>query len=89
MCRRRKRVFTSKRFVPPGSATALLVPLLLAYFVLLSHIHESPWQAVNPRKASTLYVQNTPYLLLGSTSAFLQIRLEKRRPTPLMEVREY
>lgn len=29
------------------------------------------------------------YLLLGSTSAFLQMRLEKRRPTPLMEVSEY
>lgn len=29
------------------------------------------------------------YLLFGSTSAFLQMRFENRRPTPLMEVSEY
>lgn len=37
----------------------------------------------------SLFLFLVPHLLLGSTSAFLQMRLEKRRPTPLMEVSEY
>lgn len=57
------------------------------------------WEVTRKTKRFSLHPQmrgrgtrqrsQASYLLLGSTSAFLQMRLEKRRPTPLMEVSEY